>query len=295
MNYLSKHKGSLYALSSGLLYGLVGYFGMSIVIAGCSIYNMLFWRFFTASLIVLVVLIFVQKNQKIDVSGAVKSFIYGGAFYSVSTVVYFFASKYIGTGLAMVIFFTYPAFVMIINWLLYHKKPTKAYFAAVIVIMAGLVLLADFNAFAVNAVGIVLGVISALAYAAYIVFSKKIALSPGVSTFMVSAGCATTCLVLALMEGSFSVPATGNLWINIVAISIICTVVPILLLLEALKTISSDKASILSVLEPVFVVFAGIVLLGECVTWLQMFGVAIVLGGALLSLLSNEKPKTLHI
>ena len=291
MNYLSKHKGSLCALSSGLLYGLVGYFGMSIIATGCSIYNMLFWRFLTASLIMLVVLLVAQKNQKIDLGGAGKSFLYGGAFYSVSTVIYFFASKYIGTGLAMVIFFTYPALVMVINWLLYKKRPAKAYFAAVAVIMAGLVLLADYNALAVNALGIVLGVVSAAAYAAYIVFSKKIALSPGVSTLMVSAGCATTCFVLALVDGSLVVPATGELWINIVAISVICTVVPILFLLEALKTISSEKASILSVLEPVFVVLAGIVLLGEQVSWIQIFGVVIVLGGALLSLLSNEKPK----
>lgn len=293
MNYLSKHKGSLCALSSGLLYGLVGYFGISIIIAGCSIYNMLFWRFFTASVIMLVVLLFSQKNQKIDISGALKSFLYGGLFYNVSAIIYFFASKYIGTGLAMVIFFTYPALVMVINWLLYKKRPAKAYFAAVAVIMVGLVLLADYNALAVNAVGIVLGVISAAAYAAYIVFSKKIDLSPGVSTLMVSAGCATACLFLAVADGSLFVPATGELWINILAISVICTVVPILVFLEALKSISSEKASILSVLEPVFVVLVGIVLLGELVSWIQIFGVAIVLGGALLSLLSNEKPKVM--
>jgi drug/metabolite transporter (DMT)-like permease len=194
----------------------------------------------------------------------------------------------------MVIFFTYPALVMVINWLLYKRRPAKAYFAAVAVIMIGLVLLADYNALAVNAVGIVLGVISAAAYAAYIVFSKKIALPPAMSTLMVSAGCSMTCLVLALLDGSFVLPLTGELWINIVAISVICTVVPIVFLLEALKTISSEKASILSVLEPVFVVLAGIVLLGELVSWMQIFGVVIVLGGALVSLLSNEKPKNIE-
>lgn len=291
MNYLTKNKGVLYALSSGLLYGLVGYFGMNIIALGCSIYSMLFWRFFTASLIVLVTLFFLPKEVPVNFGDAGKSFFYGGVFYSISTVIYFFASKYVGTGLAMVIFFTYPALVMVINWFLYNKRPVKEYYIAIAVITAGLVLLADFNALAVNAMGIILGVISAAGYAAYIVFSKKINLPPVISTLMVSAGCATTCLILALIDGSFVIPSTHFAWINIAGISIICTVVPIILLLQALKVISSEKASILSVLEPVFVVLVGIVLLDEYVTWAQIFGVTIVLGGALLSLLSNEKSK----
>ena len=134
-----------------------------------------------------------------------------------------------------------------------------------------------------------LGVISAAGYAAYIVFSKKITLPPVISTLMVSAGCATTCFFLALIDGSFVIPSTQFAWGNIAGMSIICTVIPIILLLQALKIISSEKASILSVLEPVFVVLVGIVLLNEYVAWNQIIGVIIVLSGALLSLLSNEK------
>lgn len=290
MNYLTKNKGVLYALSSGLLYGLVGYFGMNIIASGCSIYSMLFWRFFAASLIILVSSFFVTgKYNRINLRDAGRIFFYGGVFYSISTVVYFFASKYVGTGLAMVILFTYPALVMMINWFLYSKRPATEYFIAIAVITVGLVLLADFNTLAVNAFGITLGVISAAGYAAYIVFSKKITLAPVISTLMVSAGCATICFFLALIDGSFVVPSTQFAWGNIAGMSIICTVIPIILLLQALKIISSEKASILSVLEPVFVVLVGIVLLNEYVAWNQIIGVIIVLSGALLSLLSNEK------
>ena len=57
---------------------------------------------------------------------------------------------------------------------------------------------------------------------------------------------------------------------------------PILFLLEAMKHISSDKASLLSVLEPVCVVIIGMLLLDETLTALQVVGIIAVLGGALL-------------
>ena len=66
------------------------------------------------------------------------------------------------------------------------------------------------------------------------------------------------------------------------------TVIPILLMLYGLKYISSEKASILSVLEPVFVVIFGILLLGESLRFLSAVGIVLILAGALMTLFSHK-------
>ena len=219
----NQNKGELYAISSGFCYGFVGYFGMTIINSGISVFNMLFWRFFISALLMLIILL--PKYKMIFQSGEdnLKVIFCGMAFYGASTTIYFIASKYIGSGLAMVILFTYPAIVMLFN-VLYHKLHiSKSYYIAFLLLIIGLVCLIDMHVLIFDIFGVVLGVLSALFYACYIIASKKISIPPTVSTFMVSIGCMTTCLISSIIDSSFSIPESIEVWCNIISISMICT------------------------------------------------------------------------
>jgi drug/metabolite transporter (DMT)-like permease len=87
---------------------------------------------------------------------------------------------------------------------------------------------------------------------------------------------------------TFTVPTTITAWANVLAIGIIATAIPIQLLLDGLKFISSVKASILSVLEPVMVVVMGLAFLGESISSMQVIGIITVLTGAIL--IQFERP-----
>lgn len=289
MNFLSnEQKGALYATISGIFYSFLGCFGMNVINAGYSASNMTFWRFLVSSVLMTLILIPKLKTINENPLDMLKMLIYGAIFYGIGVVMYFVSSKYIGTGLSMVIFFTYPAMVMFLNWLLYKKAMTKVYYLSIIIITIGLMLLVDISEFKLNAVGVGLSILSAMLYALYIVLSKKSKLSALVSTYMVCIGCTVVSLVLALMDQSLVVPVTLPVWMNILGIGTICTALPILFLLEGLKYISAEEASILSVLEPIFVVIFGIILLGEKVHIIQFLGIAIVLLGALITLFNNR-------
>lgn len=108
------------------------------------------------------------------------------------------------------------------------------------------------------------------------------------STFMVCLGCMVTSLFVSLLNHSFAIPSSMDVWYHLFGISIIATVTPIILLLYSLKYISSEKASILSVLEPVFVVIFGVLLLGEELDFWGAVGIVFVLTGALLTLFSHK-------
>ena len=82
--------------------------------AGISLSNMMFWRFLIASIFMGVILIPNYKSVFKSWTENVKIILYGMAFYGPSAIVYFMSSRYVGTGLAMVIFFVYPAMVMLV-------------------------------------------------------------------------------------------------------------------------------------------------------------------------------------
>jgi len=282
------HRGSLYAILSGFLYGFIGYFGISAINGNLSTSNMLFWRFLISSSVILVFLIPQIKNIKDSFGQMFIAFITGAFFYGFSTLLYFYSSLYIGSGLAMVIFFTYPVIIMLLNYFLYGQLIPKVYYLATLIILIGMLLLIDMNQIAFDVLGIVLAVTSALFYACYIISSKNNKISPNVSTLMVSLGCMMTSFFVALGTNTFEIPSSMNIWFNLFGIGVIATVIPMMLMLHSLNYISSEKASILSVLEPVFVVVFGVLLLGEELQPWHALGIVFVLAGALLTLFSHR-------
>lgn len=282
------NKGSLYAILSGFLYGFIGYFGINAINGNISASNMIFWRFLIASLLILLLVIPQLKRTTDSFKEIRAAFFSGVLFYGLSTLIYFYSSLYIGSGLAMVIFFTYPVIVLLLNYFLYGQRIPPVYYFATGIILVGMVMLTNLDQMAFNLWGILLAVISAFFYACYMVASKNNKVSPTMSTLMVSLGCMVPSFAATMATNTFVVPNTLSLWINLFGIAVVATVVPILLLLHSLKYISSEKASILSVLEPVFVVIFGVILLHEELRIINAVGIILILSGALLTLFSHR-------
>jgi len=291
MNIISlfkQQRGVLYAVSSGLCYGLLGYFGISLMNSGLSISNMLFWRFTIATLFMCVILIPKYKTIFNSYKKNLLFIVYGIVFYTSSAMFYFMSSKHIGSGLAMVIFFTYPAIVMMFN-VLFHKMVLRnTYYISFFIIIIGMICLANANKLTFNILGISLGILAAFLYACYILASKRTHIAPSISTLMVSLGSMISCLIASYVYDTFNIPNGFNEWFNIVGMGTLCTAIPILFFLQALKYISSEQASMLSVFEPVAVLIFGVILLGEKISIIQIAGAIIILSGAITTLLPSK-------
>src|SRR3972149_1991557 len=291
MNIISlfkQQRGVLYAVSSGLCYGLLGYFGISLMNSGLSISNMLFWRFTIATLFMCVILIPKYKTIFNSYKKNLLFIVYGIVFYTSSAMFYFMSSKHIGSGLAMVIFFTYPAIVMMFN-VLFHKMVLRnTYYISFFIIIIGMICLANANKLTFNILGISLGILAAFLYACYILASKRTHIAPSISTLMVSLGSMISCLIASYVYDTFNIPNGFNEWFNIVGMGTLCTAIPKLFFLQALKYISSEQASMLSVFEPVAVLIFGVILLGEKISIIQIAGAIIILSGAITTLLPSK-------
>jgi hypothetical protein len=289
MDFLSENKkGTIYAIISALCNGFMGYYGMTILNAGLSPYNMSFWRFLITSILMLFVFIPKYKICLNQYKESILVFFYGITTYGLTTTIYFVASKRIGSGLSMVIFFVYPAIVMLLNVIFYKSKVSKIHYVAFIMIFTGVIFMVNITDLNFDFLGLFFAILSAAAYAIYVLKSKHINIDPIVSTFMVCLGCAFSCFICSIIDSSFIVPNQLDIWINIFCMAIFCTAIPILFLLKALQYISAEKSSMLSVLQPVFVLISGIFLLNEPINNSQIIGATILLSGVFMTFFSQE-------
>lgn len=285
--------GTVLVIISGVLYGMIGYFGMQLFYQGLSVPNMLFWRFFTAGCWMLLVGMLTRHSYyhlrnnmrlmlKLAAVGSV-SYVGGSAFF-------YLASLSIGTGPAMVIFFSFPIFVTLFSLIFKQSRLNRYVLMALIMVVAGLILLNGSGEHNLNNKGILLAMIASFSYAVYVFYSKRSATAVDSHwlTLLICFGCAMVALCFALIDHSFAIPTTLQATKDILILGILATAIPIQLLLNGLKYISSVKASILSILEPVTTVIVGILFLNESLSTMQVIGVLVMLAGAII--IQFEKP-----
>ncbi len=279
-------KASALVALSAILYGCLSCLGIKIIDQHFSVPTMLFWRFSIATLWMLGWIILSQNKSLLAVCKNHRLMLglsLAVIFYSVASALYFLACELVGTGLAMIIFFTFPIFVVILSWLVEKKPITKYTMMVLAAIVFGLILLKGGGAVNLSKLGIVYAISAAFFFGTYVYGSKYLIKNiPSASiTILVCLGCAILFFLIATADHSFAYPTTLKTWFYISAMGVIATALPIQLLLEAMKHIHPNKASILSVLEPVVTVILGIIVLGETTTTLQLIGGFIILFSAL--------------
>lgn len=278
--------GAAMVILSGLLYGMIGYFGMQLFYQGFSVPAMLFWRFVVASVWMLGFGLitrhsFASTYQQLG--QIIKMATIGAVSYSGGSAFFYLGGLLIGTGPAMVIFFSFPVFVTLFA-LAFKKTTINRYIvSALMMVIIGMVCLNGSGDYNLNNWGIVLGLIAAFSYGVYVYYSKGSSAKVDTLwlTFFICIGCSLLFLFFTLATRTWNYPTTYNAWRDILILGIIATAIPIQLLLNGLKYISSVKASILSVMEPVTTVVVGVLMLNEQLSSLQVIGILIVLTGAI--------------
>ncbi len=296
MNYNKNPlQASLLVALSGILYGFLGYLGTKLIETDLSISMMLFWRFTIAGLWMLIFCVRshckTQSFSKVNKRALCYMFVIGAIGYTGSSGFFFVASEYTGTGLAMVIFFSYPIAIALYSCLMHKKVLKLGTVCTLVAITTGLFLLRDSSNHPISLLGIFFGLLSSITYAFYVIGCKRFSslnMDSAILTTVVCFSCSVVFLVLALFNHSLAFPSSLKAWIYILGLGIFVTAIPIQLMLEGLKRISSLRASIISVLEPLVTVLVGVLLLNESISTIQMVGVIILLGSTLLIQFQKE-------
>jgi drug/metabolite transporter (DMT)-like permease len=200
----------------------------------------------------------------------------GGVGYVAQSLCYFFALERISAGLVVLLLYFYPALVVVLAAVLFRDRPRPLALGCVALATAGTVLTIG-PVEGGQAVGVLLGVGSALAYALYILGGSRVkGVGSSATSATVLSACAVVYGVLALLTRP-QLPQAPAAWLALVGVAVIGTVVAVTTFFAALALLGPSDTAVVSTVEPVVSIAVAGLVLGERLGPLQVVGGVIVL------------------
>lgn len=205
-----------------------------------------------------------------------------GVLFAVSSITYFLSFHYMGAGVAATLVFSYPVMVALIMCLCFGERLKWPSLAAIAMTTAGIALLyRDDSGKPIATAGVIIVLLSALAYALYIVAvnRSRIIMPSTKLTFYALLGCLACIAAYAecTSTGELQWLTTPRQWAFATLLALVPTVVSLLFMTMAIRKIGSTATAVMGALEPVTAIFLGMVLFGEAVTPRISAGVILIL------------------
>jgi drug/metabolite transporter (DMT)-like permease len=205
----------------------------------------------------------------------------GAVGYVGQSFAYFTALTMASAGLVALLLYLYPAIVTMLSALFFKERLTAAKVGALTLALVGTALTIG-PAGSGRVAGILLAIAAAVIYSVYILVGSRIiphASAIAASTTVITAAAVVYIGIVAVRGPTF--PQTFSGWVDIFAIALVSTVLPIVTFLAGLERVGPTKASTLSTFEPVMSVMLAILILGETISPLQVLGGALILAAVI--------------
>ena len=209
---------------------------------------------------------------------------------------YFNAIKAIGEGglgIAAVLLYTAPVFVMIMSAVFFREKLTPVRMIALALTFGGCLLVTGVVGRAVKlpARAILFGLGSGFGYALYSIFGKVAMKRYSSQTVTVySFIFASAAVIPFTLGGDWSGMLTARGIFGALGISVLCCILPYILYTAGLERVEPGRASVMATVEPVVAAIVGIAY-GEIPGGLQIAGMVLVIGAICIMNLAEKQKK----
>ena len=272
--------GALLCLLSAAGFGAMGIFGKLAYEDGVGVGDLLLVRFALASLLLLAVAGARGALRGLSRRGLLAGLGMGAIGYAAQSGLFFGALERMDASLLVLILYVYPATVLLGAVLLGRERATPRRIAALVVALAGIVLvLGSAASGGLDALGTAMGLGSALTYTVYILAGDRLGVGvpPVALAALVCVGATGTFAIATVVRGGADLGTVAGAWPAIAGIVLVSTVGAILTFFAGLARVGPSAASILSTLEPVVTVSLAAAAFGEMLAPVQLLGGALVL------------------
>lgn len=200
-----------------------------------------------------------------------------------TSLLYAYALKFVPVSVAILLLYLYPALVLVVGVVIWHKRVGRQELVAFFLTLAGTTLASGIfsGVSEVALVGIVLGLAAAMAYAAFNILGEIVLakVSPLVAMCFTQWVCATALLVI--MKGDImSIPwQNAQTWEIGFLLATVASILPFYLILVGIDRLGADQAAILSTFELPMTFIMAVVFLNEFPTGDQWIGGSLVMCG----------------
>ncbi len=207
-----------------------------------------------------------------------------GAFgFAPQAGLYFMTVKYLDPGLASLLLYLYPSFVIGLSFIFLSRKPRSNQIVALILSSIGCVLTL-WTRGSYPLIGYVFGLAVAISYAAYLLVGERViaGLDPIFITANLMSVSAIIYWVATLATGAFMLPATPLALAGVAGLAFFGSILPIVTLFAAIRLIGSSDTALVSTIEPLCTVALSALFFGERLSTLQLSGGFLVMTGVLI-------------
>lgn len=290
---MNKLHGFAGAITSATAFGLIPLFSLPVLATGMPSTAVLVYRFAFACLIMLVVLMYQRKSLHLHFGESLRLMLLS-VVYTGSAVFLMEGYRYLSSGIATVIMFSYPAWTALLMMIFRGEKASGTTFLAIGLAVAGVCFLSGIENGVgnISVLGICLELLSGLSYAIYMVAypTMNIRTMPTIKVNFYIFFFTMLLLTLYAIFTSGGLPAihTGTTLLNLFLLGLLPTVVSNITLIMALKNIGSTLVAILGAFEPLTAMCIGIAVFGEPFTTSIAIGFVLILTAVMLLVLKKS-------
>lgn len=213
----------------------------------------------------------------------------GGSVLGLNWVALFEAYRQLNVSLATLIYYVGPILVLLFSPLLFREKLNSRKITSVVFVAVGLVCISGSIALrGMSMRGLLTAVVSALFYAAVIIFNKRITHTGGLQTAALELDIAfVIVLIYMMLTVGLPHPAVSDIpWIAV--IGLVNTGLAYLLYFSGLQKLPAQSAALISYVDPVSALVFSALFLHETMTPVQILGAVLIIGGAVFGELKSR-------
>lgn len=283
-------------LIAGVSWGLIGVFTKAIDRLGFTEMQMLFVKGVLAAAMLFIIIFAKDKKQlRLKDWKHLRYFVGTGIVsFTFFSWAYMKAVNLTSLGVAAVLLYTAPTFVMLFSILLFGEKMTKTKGIVLLMTFVGCILVTGLleGGAAFTWQGIAIGLASGIGYALYSIFGTY-AIRAGYSSLTISfytflMAAVTMAFLVEPVAVVTQITELGQ-WPLAVSFALLTTVVPYLSYTKGLSGLPASKASVTATIEPVVAAVLGIVVFHESVSMWKLTGIVLVLSSV--AVMSRQKQK----
>lgn len=277
----SQHRGFLYGALAAICYGTNPLGALYLYKAGFTPGSVLFYRFAGASILSALFILLLRKNFRIPREN-IPYIVFLGFLFAASALCLYLSFLFMDAGVASTLLFSYPIMVAIFMAIFFKEKLQKKTVVSILLAISGVTLLMRTSDGSVlSPAGIALVFFSSLAYAIYIIIAARMPkpISALKMNMYIFAVCALCLLVYSLCAPGHSIHPVENLcefaWLF--QLAFVPSLLSLIFMQKALRTIGSTPTAILGALEPVTAVCIGVGVFHETLSARLVAGIILIL------------------
>lgn len=283
-------------LLGGTMYGTMSSFVKIAYSRGYHAAELSFWQAFLAVIILFLCSLFTRDKNHVCIKAVdfISLMMTGGAI-GLTNFLYYESVSYIPASLAIIILMQFTWLSILIEWLVFTRRPTRLEMITVTFILIGTVLagkLFEMNTFTISIRGVALALFSSLTYAVYIVANGRTGKNVRWQTKSMTIMAGSSVCIFSINTGQvLSFCYFDNefmLWALFLAV--VGTAIPTALFAAGISKIGAGISSILMTVELPVAILCARIILGEHISALQCTGIIIMLSSiCLMNYIKIEK------